>query len=316
MENVLVTGAAGFIGLNMIKHLSCTECCMYAMLLKNDIKGINKIKKISKKILIITDSIDELIQNAEKYPRFDKVYHFATVGVRPEFNDITLICDVNIKMGCQLVDFAFINKTRLLINVGSCFEYGTNDGAPLNENSRCNPESLYAISKNAAVNLMTAYAKAKGVAMFTARPFGVFGSGEGMNRLAPLIIWHGLNHKYLKLTGGEQIRDFVDVKDIVKCIYQLSCSDRIKIYEIYNICSNYPVMVKDFVLEIINVLDLDKSFFGFGKLPYRDNEDMCFIGDNSKLMNTINYKFPENHQSGIIDLYDEIKLVKDMEKNK
>lgn len=313
MENVLVTGAAGFIGLNMVRLLANHEFCIYAMVLKNDIEGIHWIREISQDIIIITDGIDELIKNADNYPVFDKIYHFATVGVRPDFNDISLICDVNIKMGCQLVDFAEKNKSKLIVNVGSCFEYGRNDGTPLNEDSECHPESLYAISKNAAVNLMTVYARQKGVSMITVRPFGVFGSGEGMNRLAPLIIYHGLKHRHLKLTGGEQIRDFVDVKDTVKCIYQLSISNRLKVYEIYNICSDNPVKVKEFVLEIISTLDFNRNLYGFGELPYRENEDMYFIGDNSKLINTINYQFPDNHQSGIIELYKEIKFIEDME---
>lgn len=307
MENVLVTGAAGFIGLNMVKLLANHEFCIYAMVLKNDIEGIHRIKKISQDIIIITDGIDELIKNADNYPIFDKIYHFATVGVRPDFNDVSLICDVNIKMGCLLVDFAERNKSKLIVNVGSCFEYGSNDGTPLNENSECHPESLYAISKNAEVNLMTAYARQKGVSMITVRPFGVFGSGEGMTRLAPLIIYHGLKHIHLKLTGGEQIRDFVDVKDTVKCIYLLSISNRLKVYEIYNICSDSPVRVKDFILEIIDILNLDRSLYGFGELPYRENEAMCFIGDNQKLQNLIHYDFKTDHTDGIINIYNQIK---------
>ncbi len=312
MEDILVTGAAGFIGLNMIKLLINQKCRVYAMVLKEDIKGIRRIREVSEDIHIITDSIDSLMTDAGTYPSFDKIYHFATVGVRPDFDDIRLICDVNIRMGCQLVDFAKYNHSKLIVNVGSCFEYGTNNGEALTEKDECHPESLYAISKNASVNLMTAYARQKNIPMITVRPFGVFGSGEGMNRLAPLIIHYGLSHKHLKLTGGEQIRDFVDVRDIVRCIYQLSQSDRLETYEIYNICSSNPVRVKDFILEIIDTLNLDACLYGFGELPYRENEAMSFIGDNTKLLETIDYSFPENHGSGIRELYNSI--IKEMEK--
>lgn len=307
MEAVLVTGAAGFIGLNMVKHLNSKDVDIYAMVLRDDTEGIKKIQEISHDIKIITETIEELIGNYKSYPQFDIIYHFATVGISPDFSNINMICDVNIKMGCRLIDFAKLTASRLLVNVGSCFEYGRNDGTPLTEEDICYPESLYAISKNSAVNLMKAYSKSIGINMITVRPFGVFGSGEGKKRLAPSIIYHGIKNIPLDLSRGEQIRDFVDVKDVVPCIYKLSKSDKIISNDIYNICSDNPVTVKEFAMEIINYLNFDISLFHFGKLPYRENEAMCFVGNNSKLKKTISYQFPKSHINGIKDIYNEMK---------
>ena len=301
MEKVLVTGAAGFIGFNMLRYLNSKDVDMYALVLKDDIEGIKKIKELSQDITVVTETVDELIINYKKYPQFDIVFHFATVGIQPDYNDIRQICDINIKMGCRLIDFVKINKSKLLVNTGSCFEYGSNDGTPLTEEDNCHPESLYAISKNSAVNLMNAYSKGVDINMITVRPFGVFGSGEGKNRLAPSIIYHGIYGIPLDLTKGEQIRDFVDVKDVVSCIYQLSKSEKIINNEIYNICSDNPITVKEFAMEIINYLNFDISLFHFGKLSYRENEAMCFIGNNSKLKQT-------NHIKGIKDIYNEMKI--------
>ena len=308
MENVLVTGAAGFIGLNMIKYLNSTDSCIYALVLKGDHDGIIKLKQLDKDINIIEDTIDEMIDHIDLYPRFDKIFHFASVGVDPEYDDIENIIDTNIKMGCLLINFASINKSGLIINVGSCFEYGKNDMQVLKESDACYPESLYAVSKNASVNLMNIYAKKRDINLITVRPFGVFGSGEGENRLAPLIIKAGLTHRYLEMTGGEQVRYFVDVKDVVRCIFLLSHSTKIKNYEIYNICSNNPVTVKEFAEEIISCLGFDRNLYKFGSIPYRINEAMYFVGNNEKLLKTIDYKFPDNHKKGILDLYDEIKI--------
>lgn len=306
MESILITGAAGFIGLNMVKYQFNEGNHIYAMVLPYDIEGINKIKKISKEINIITETVNEMIMNKEVYPCFDKIYHFATVGVNPEFSDINLICDVNIKMTCELIKFAKLNNTGLFINVGSCFEYGRNEAKLLEEDDYCYPESLYAISKHASVNMAIAYAKTSNVKLITVRPFGVFGSGENENRLAPLIIKHGLEGKTLNLTGGEQIRDFVNVKDVVTCISLLASSKQITYYEIYNICSNNPLSVKEFAKEIISYLKLDRNLFHFGTIPYRKNESMYFAGNNKKIKNIINYNFPTNHYNGIQDLYNEI----------
>jgi nucleoside-diphosphate-sugar epimerase len=251
------------------------------------------------------EDLDMLIKDAEKYAPFDQIYHLATVGVRPEFNDIELICDVNIKMGCKIINFAKKNNSKLFINFGSCFEYGDHGESLLTEDMDCYPESLYAISKNASTNLMTGYAKNQNVKMITVRPFGVFGNGESSGRLAPSIIRSCMNGQEVKTTEGNQIRDFVNVKDVVKAIIQLANANYI-VYEIYNICSDNPVKVKDFITEIIEVCGFDKSLVKFGALPYRQNEAMVFAGNNKKLQDVINYPFPLNHKEGIIEIYNSI----------
>lgn len=305
MKRALVTGAAGFIGANLTIELINQSYEVYALIEKGDIKSKEKLLSISSNIGIYED-LDELIENAGNIAPFTHIFHLATVGVRPDFNDIELICDVNIKMGCKLVDFAKMNKSGLLINFGSCFEYGDHGNILLSEDMDCRPESLYAISKNASTNLIAGYAKNQSVPMITVRPFGVFGYGEGINRLAPSIINSCLKGEEVKTTEGNQIRDFVNVKDVSKAIILLANSNY-ETFGIYNICSDNPVKVRDFITEIVEICKFDISLIKFGALPYRKNEAMVFAGDNKKLQNIIDYKFPNNHREGILDIYNTIK---------
>lgn len=305
MKNILVTGAAGFIGSKLVAELIKQQHKVYALIEQCDVLSRERLLSIDSNIEIIENS-QYMFENATSYPAFDKIFHLATVGVRPDFNDINLICDVNIKMGCQLVDFARNNNSGMLVNFGSCFEYGDHGDVLLTEDMDCRPESLYAISKNASTNLVTVYAKSQNVNVITVRPFGVFGEGEGTARLAPSIILNCMKGEKVKTTPGEQIRDFVNVKDLVKAIICL-CESDYKPYEIYNICSDNPVSVKDFILEIVDVCGLDASLVDFGSIPYRKNEAMVFAGDNKKLQSVIQYPFPRNHREGILDIYNSLK---------
>ena len=205
-------------------------------------------------------------------------------------------------MTCQLVDFANKKQSGLFVNFGSCFEYGDHGNVLLTEDMDCRPEALYAISKNASVNLAECYARKQGVDLITVRPFGVFGEGEGSSRLAPSVIRSCLHNEAIKTTAGGQIRDFVDVKDVVKAVIALTESEYVP-YEIYNICSENPVRVKDFIVEIMDVCGFDHSLVEFGGIPYRENEAMVFAGSNKKLQGIINYPFPKDHRSGILDIY-------------
>lgn len=300
----LVTGAAGFIGLHLVSELINNNATVYALIENSDEVGKKKLFNISQNVRII-DSCEQMLKSPENYPDFDCIFHLATVGVNPAFNNIELFCDVNIKMACQLIDFAKINKTKLFVNFGSCFEYGDHGNVLLTENMDCRPESLYAISKNASTNLSTCYAKKQGVNLITVRPFGVFGEGEGNTRLAPSIIRSCLHNEVVKTTFGEQIRDFVNVKDVVKAVIALTEADYVP-YEIYNICSDNPVSVRDFILEIVDTCNFDRSLIDFGGIQYRDNEAMVFAGNNKKLQGIINYPFPMDHKNGVIDIYNMI----------
>ena len=304
MTNALVTGAAGFIGLHLVSELIMNNTTVYALIENMDEVGKKKLLNISSNVKII-DNYEQMLKDSESYPNFDCIFHLATVGVNPAFNNIELFCDVNIKMACQLIDFAKTNKTKLFVNFGSCFEYGDHGNVLLTEEMDCKPESLYAISKNASTNLSTCYAKKQDVNMITVRPFGVFGEGEGITRLAPFIIKSCLHNEIVKTTAGEQIRDFVNVKDIAKAIIALAESDYTP-YEIYNVCSDNPVRVKDFILEIVDTCGFDRSLIDFGGIAYRDNEAMVFAGNNRKLQEVINYPFPKDHRSGILDIYNKV----------
>lgn len=301
MKQVLVTGAAGFIGIQVVKELLNEKCQVFALIEKDDEGSRNRLMNVDDGIEIIDDS-SYLFANSKSFPTFDQIFHLATVGVRPDFNDIKLICDVNIKLGCQLVDFARDNGSGLLVNFGSCFEYGDHGDVLLTEDFSCKPESLYAISKNASTTLLNAYAKMLGVHLITVRPFGVFGEGEGSNRLAPSIIRKCLKGETVETTLGEQVRDFVNVKDVARAIVCLANAGYTD-YEIYNICSNNPVSVRAFIEEIVEVCGFDLSLVQFGSMPYRQNEAMVFAGNNDKLQKLINYPFPDHHREGIQDIY-------------
>ena len=99
---------------------------------------------------------------------------------------------------------------------------------------------------------------------------------------------------------------YLNVKDVARAIIELSESNY-QLYEIYNICSNNPVKVRDFIIEIVKTCDLNINLVKFGALPYRENEAMVFAGKNDKLQKVINYKFPSDHREGILDIYNTLR---------
>lgn len=293
MENmglkVLVTGGTGFIGSNLINKLVDDGQEVYVLVRPNSLNGIKRLEKY-KNIKILNMSVEDLVK-IENLPQFDICFNLASYGVDYRNQDPYEMIDGNIKFVIRLIDFCNKNKTKLLVHTGSCFEYGINTKKiPLKETDELNPHSLYASSKVASVIMANTYAKIRNVRLVTIRPFGVYGPNEGMHRLVPQVIDTILNNKKLAMTEGEQIRDYLFVGDLVDAYINLSTDSRTKIYDIYNVCSSEPISIRQLVEELCKIYNYDISNFNFGSIPYRENEVMYFVGDNSKIYNDILWK--------------------------
>lgn len=293
MENmglkVLVTGGTGFIGSNLINRLVDDGHEVYALIRPNSSNGIKRLEKY-KNIKMLYSSVENLVK-IEDLPQFDICFNLASYGVDYNNQNPYEMIDGNINFIINLIDFCNKNKTNLLVNTGSCFEYGINSNKkPLKETDALNPHSLYASAKVASVIMANTYAKMKSVKLITIRPFGVYGPNEGMHRLVPQVIDCILNNKKLDMTKGEQIRDYLFVNDLVDAYIRLSTDSRTKIYEIYNVCSSEQISIRKLVEELCKIYDYDISNFNFGNIPYRENEVMYFVGDNSKIYNDISWK--------------------------
>lgn len=293
MENmglkVLVTGATGFIGSNLVNRLLNDGYDVYVLVRPNSLSGMKRLE-LYKNIKILNIEVERLLE-IEELPKFDICFNLASYGVDYRNQDPYEMIDGNIKFVINLIDFCSKNKTNLLVHTGSCFEYGiNNNNIPLRENDQLRPHSLYAVSKVSGVIMANTYAKMKSVNLVTVRPFGVYGPNEGIHRLVPQVIDTILQNKKLDMTKGEQVRDYLFVDDLVDAYIKLSTSDKTKIYDIYNICSSEQISIRELVEELCRIYDYDISNFNFGKIPYRENEVMYFVGDNTKIYNDISWK--------------------------
>ena len=279
MKKILITGATGFVGKNIIEYLIAQkDIKIVAFVDINDLFGISYLK--SKGVEIIFENDFEKYNDA-----IDYCLHLASYGVLYGDRDVSRMIDVNIKLSIKIMEFCASKKCSLFINTGSCFEYGTQaTQGPISETSELKPEDIYAASKVSCEAFLNVYADILSIKMVTIRPFSLFGKYENEHRLFPLVMNAGTDGKKLDLTGCEQIRDYMFVSDLADAVYRLILnSKKIINHEAINVCSGIGLSLKQIVLLICETCSFDKKIFAFGVKPYRENESMYFVGNNSRL---------------------------------
>ena len=207
--------------------------------------------------------------------------------------------DGNLVFPLKLLEFCQKNKTKKFINTGSCSEYGKAKGnEKIKETGSIAPVSLYGAAKAANTILLRTYAQNRQIPFLTLRPFGTYGKYEAPYRLTGQLL-RALREKVpLALTGGEQIRDYLYAGDVAVA-FLAALEEELPLYQEYNVCSGQGICIRDFIMEFITVSGADSALFCFGKLPYRQNEWMYCVGDNSKLVKYSGWRPRTALQDGI-----------------
>lgn len=217
---VLITGGAGFIGSNIAFEVQRRhpEAKVYVL---DDFSSGHFKNLIGFKGEVITADIKE--PSAWEFLRsnfaFDVVFHEAAITD-------TTVMDQKLMMQVNADSFRFLLEAALeweakVIYASSAGVYG-NSEPPMREELGLEPENIYGFSKlmmdHIAMDYMKRYPELK-VAGF--RYFNVYGPGEGFKGKTASMIYqlalkmmHGQKPRIFK--WGEQKRDFVYVKDVVK----------------------------------------------------------------------------------------------------
>lgn len=224
---IIVTGATGFIGSNLLFYLR--ERRNNVMALQRDLFKASELEQIS-------------------FFRENKVkclIHLAASGVSGA-NSFETEIQFNFLDSFQLIDSAYKSGCRNFQIAGSCFEYGRtgNDIAFLEPGDQLDPVGNHAISKATHfLNLERKFRNAE-INMKYLRLFQVYGDNENESRLYPSLLKAAKAGENFAMSSGKQIRDFIHVKEVCKAI-NYSIDSTIG-WRVENICTGNPLSVFEF----------------------------------------------------------------------
>jgi len=253
-ERVLVTGASGFIGANLVRRLLHDGYEVHAFV--RDGQASWRLADVKHTVHIwpvdIRDRIS--IESAVSKVEPTHIFHVAAASLYggKSLTDDEYI-DSNIRGTANLLTVLRSLPYASFINTGSSSEYGTRY-KPMKENDLCVPESMYAISKLSATNIASLEARLFNKPTVTLRLFSPFGPLDDDRRFMPQIISAALKGTEFVLAHPEARRDYIyidDVMDAYVCVMQKAVELK---GAVFNIGSGEDRSIRDVALAVKNVL--------------------------------------------------------------
>jgi nucleoside-diphosphate-sugar epimerase/glycosyltransferase involved in cell wall biosynthesis len=208
---ILVTGASGFIGANLFKIVSAIRDDVYAVV---RCERNWRLTEVRDENIIAVDinnyaAVKNLINSIEPQTIFDCVSY----GAYSFEEDANLIYQTNFQSIVNLVELLALKPFAAFIHAGSSSEYGTNCEAPP-EDSLCEPNSPYAVSKVAVANYLRYVGKQRSFPCINLRLYSVYGPLEDTSRLVPNLLRQAHIGKLPPFVDPRTSRDFVNVDDV------------------------------------------------------------------------------------------------------
>ena len=231
-KNILVTGAAGFIGFHYSKFLLEKNYTVigidnlnkyYDKKIKlNRIKILNKFKKFKffKNDILNFKFLKKLMKNSN----ISIIVHLAAqAGVRFSISNPESYISNNIKGFLNILELSKLFRIKHLVYASSSSIYGLNRKIPFNvKHGASHPISIYAASKRSNELMAHVYSNLYNLPTSGLRFFTVYGPWGRPDMSLFKFIDLGTKNKKIQLFNyGNHVRDFTYIDDAVEIVYRV-----------------------------------------------------------------------------------------------
>ena len=290
---LLVTGGAGFIGSNFIRHIlkehpdweiTNLDKLTYAGNLENlkDIED-NPRYRFAKGDITDRELISNILRN-----RFDAIINFAAEShVDRSILDASPFIETNIKGTQILLEGARQYKVARFVQVSTDEVYGSTEKGKFNEKSPLAPNSPYSASKTAADLLCHAYWKSYQFPIVITRSSNNLGPFQFPEKLIPLAITNVLENKPIPVYGdGLNVRDWIYVGDHCRALDTVL--QKGKPGEVYNIAANEEKTNLELIHRLLDIMGKSRELITF--VADRPGHDRRYALDMTKISTALGWK--------------------------
>jgi len=260
MDNrtVLLTGATGFLGSYLLDALIAEG--YEVVILKRSFSDTWRIKYLLDRVK--SYDVDKVpLEKTFKDNKINIVMHTATnYGRKGE--KVYDIVETNILFSLRLVEIATFFKTDTFFNTDTLlYKYLNN----------------YTLSKKQFVEWLKLFSDQ--IRIVNLKIEHMYGPKDDSNKFVTWLINEMINEKdEIRLTKGEQKRDFIYISDVVSAyLTVLRNYEKLNSFNEFDVGTGNFITIKDFVIKTKEIIEgilskKIKSYLNFGALPYREGE--------------------------------------------
>ena len=264
----LVTGATGFLGSHVVKKLLAEG--QKVVILKRSFSNTKRLAtELSKVKSYDIDKLDDFA-DVFREQHIDVVIHTATCYGR-QGEAVEEIYDVNLKFPLKLLELALRFNTDTFFNTDTILSKYLN---------------WYALSKKQFSEIGQQFAHLGKINFIDAKLEHMYGEDDANTKFVTFMLEALQNNQdELKLTAGEQRRDFIYVDDVVEAYWKiLTSQSNDKKYQQYEVGTGKTISIKELVM-LAKSITKSQTKLVFGAIPYRENEIMNSKANVESLLN-------------------------------
>jgi ADP-L-glycero-D-manno-heptose 6-epimerase len=282
MKKYLVTGGAGFIGSNLAFEL---ESAGHKVTILDDFSSGNFKNLLAFKGDILAYSLcDVTWADILMEEKFDAIFHEAAI-TDTTIHDQKKMMEDNVEGFRHILNYAVATGVKKVVYASSAGVYG-NGKCPMAETNVPTPENVYGFSKAIMDNVAREYAEEnKGMSIVGLRYFNVYGpreyyKGKTASMMYQLYLQMKEGKRPRIFKHGEQERDFVYVKDVIKANM---CALNYKGNGVFNVATGIPENFNK-VVECLNKglkTKLEPDYFD-NPYPFYQNKTQAEMSASNK----------------------------------
>lgn len=316
---ILITGFSGFVAEYFIEYLNSVEknCTVLGIARSAPTFNFSNFANLDVEFKAM-DLLNKLeVELVIKNFKPDYILHLASVS--------------SVAQSWQTPYDSFVNNTNIFLNiveqvrilklpcrilsVGSSEEYGEVDETqlPLTEHSPTVALSPYAVARISQEMLSKIYSDGYNMDIVMTRSFNHIGPKQKdkfviSSFAKQLVLLANSNTPNKKIVTGNLniVRDFLDVRDVVKAYYLLLKNGAKG--EIYNICSGKGILLKDIIIQMSSYLNINVSI-ELNAALVRPNENKKIIGSHQKIKNHFGWQPTISLEESLKDIIEHWKLL-------
>lgn len=274
VRKVLITGASGFIGVQILASLESWENPPFVTVISrpSSSKLLSQFKCVKR--IIYSDNIFLEKQNWWDSVTLDVDIFIHTAWYVETGKYVDSTKNIECLEGTKKIALSlYKNSVNKFVGLGTCLEYDTSERY-LSVKTKLAPKSLYAQAKMDTYLYVANLFKNSPEKFIWCRLFYIYGENENKHRLHSYIERCMQEGKTATILSGHKIRDYMNVKEVGAKIAAYCLS---QIHGVVNICSGTPISISE-IARLIAIKYNRLDLLDFQNLSPQKSDDDFIVG--------------------------------------